>query len=127
MPRRQVVHDWPRLIRLTPRPSRSRLQPAVKKASAQRRALATVFKIEDDIHCEWQPGEYDSFDSAVAELRRLADLPWHAEPNVAPCKQWRDCGRKYVIIEYDKSCVPWKQIDRTEVLEVSASGIRWLI
>ena len=85
-----------------------------------------MFKIEDDIHSEPQDGEFASFEEALAELRRLAELPWDTQPNVAPCAEWRDCGRRYEIVEYDNSSLPWQELQRTEVLEVSARGIRWL-
>jgi hypothetical protein len=80
--------------------------------------------IEDEIHCDWH-GQYVSFDDAVAELRLRATLPWDQPPNVAPCVSWRTCGREYVIIEVDDSQLPWKELRRVPVFEVSASGVKW--
>ena len=85
-----------------------------------------MFKIEDERHCEPQKGEYQSVAEAVAELQRRASLPWDEEPNVAPCQQWRTCGRTYEIIEYDTSSTPWRLLSVLPALEVTASGVRWL-
>jgi hypothetical protein len=85
-----------------------------------------MFKIEDELHAEPQPGEFASFEAAVEELRLRAQLPWDEEPNVAPCTSWRNCGRNYHVVEYDDSARPWKEISRTSVLEVRAQGARWL-
>ena len=85
-----------------------------------------MFKIEDEIHAEPQDGEFVSFDEAMAEVRRRAGLPWDKAPNAAPCTNWRQCGRRYEIVEYDDSSTPWTELTRTEVLEVTAAGIRWL-
>lgn len=84
-----------------------------------------MFKLEDDRHAEPQVGEFATFDDAVAELRRRAQLPWDQQPNVAPCANWRNCGRSYEVIEYDESVRPWKELSRTLVLEVDAQGARW--
>jgi hypothetical protein len=83
-----------------------------------------VFSIEDEIHAE-HLGEFASFDEAVAEPRRLANIPWDRAPNVAPCTSWKTCGREYVVIESDDSHPPGKVLRRTPVLEVSASGAKW--
>jgi len=84
-----------------------------------------MFKIEDERHAELQVGEFATFDDAVAELRRRAHLPWDQQPNVAPCTNWRNCGRYYEVIEYDDSVRPWQELSRTLVLEVDAQGARW--
>jgi hypothetical protein len=47
-------------------------------------------------------------------------------PNVAPCTSWRTCGRLYEIVEYDDSERPWKELGRTQVLEINALGLRWI-
>jgi len=83
-----------------------------------------MFLIEDEFHAEPQ-GEYSSLEDAIAELRRRASIPWDLSPNVAPCKNWRNCGRNYVVIECDTRQTPWIVIRRLEVLEISASGIKW--
>jgi hypothetical protein len=85
----------------------------------------SVFVIEDELHDE-QQGEYGSMAEALAELERLAKLPWDKPPNIAPCTSWRTCGRFYQIIEYDNSVTPWKELDRDIYLEVSAAGVKWI-
>ena len=84
-----------------------------------------MFVIEDELHAEPQ-GEFPTFDAAMAELRRRSTLPWDEEPNVAPCKSWKTCGRRYEVIEYDVSTTPRREVHRQAVLEVSASGATWL-
>jgi hypothetical protein len=83
-----------------------------------------MFLIEDELHAEPQ-GQFASFEQAIAELKRRSIVPWDQEPNCAPCANWRACGREYVIIEYDDSGVPWKELRRVAILEVSAAGVRW--
>jgi hypothetical protein len=85
-----------------------------------------MFKIEDELHAELQEGEFPSFEDALAELRNRATLPWDKVPNVAPCTSWRTCGRLYEIVEYDDSERPWKELGRTQVLEINALGLRWI-
>lgn len=84
-----------------------------------------MFVIEDELHAEWQ-GEFQTRQHAIAELRRRALIPWNEEPNAAPCTSWVTCGRSYELVEYDDSTVPWKQLSRALILEISASGVRWL-
>jgi hypothetical protein len=84
-----------------------------------------MFVIEDESHAELQ-GEFPTFEGAVTELRRRSLLPWDETPNVAPCKSWKTCGRRYEVIEYDISTMPWKEVQRQAVLEISASGAKWL-
>ena len=85
----------------------------------------TIFVVEDERHAE-PIGEFASRDEAVAELHRLATLPWDQEPNIAPCGGWRTCGRNYEVVEYDTSREPWRELSRTAVLDISAEGARWL-
>jgi len=80
-----------------------------------------VWFIEDEAHAESQAGEFQTRQEAIAELQRRADLPWDAEPNVAPCTSWRTCGRRYELIERDGS----QEKSRVLALEVSAAGSRW--
>ena len=84
-----------------------------------------MFVIEDQFHCETL-GRFSSFELASTELKRIATLPWDQEPNRAPCMQWPTCGRSYEIIEYDDSSIPWKELRRIPVLDVSASGVKWV-
>lgn len=83
-----------------------------------------MFVIEDEIHCDWH-GQYGNFDDAVAELRRRATLPWDQPPNAAPCTSSKTCGREYVIIEFDDSSLPWKELRRVPAFDVSAAGVKW--
>lgn len=59
-----------------------------------------MFTIYDDIHCDYT-GNFETKEAGLAELDRLSKLPWDQEPNTAPCKGWKECGRKWKLIEYD--------------------------
>jgi hypothetical protein len=83
-----------------------------------------MWMIEDEAHAEPQ-GEFDSRDSALAELRRRALVPWDVAPNVAPCTAWQTCGRRYEIVEFDTAQSPWREVQRVHVLDVSADGVKW--
>jgi hypothetical protein len=83
-----------------------------------------TFVIEDEFHAE-DHGQFASFDEAVAELKRRAAIPWDQAPNLAPCMNWENCGRDYVIVEYDDSSLPWQELSRVSVMKVSASGTEW--
>jgi hypothetical protein len=85
-----------------------------------------MFAIEDEIHVE-QLGEFPTLPEAIAELRRLAGLPWNQPPNVAPCMSWQTCGRAYQLVEYDVSTMPWRNLRRIPALNISQSGVKWLI
>lgn len=87
--------------------------------------MGSMFVIEDELHAEPQ-GEFASLDQAMAELKQWATIPWDQHPNLAPCISWRTCGRSYMVIEYDDSQLPWKELRRISVLEVSAVGIEWV-
>ena len=82
-----------------------------------------MFVIEDETHAEHQ-GEFPTFQAAVEELKRRAGIPWDQKPNCAPCTSWATCGREYAIIEYDSD---HREVERIGVLEVSASGVKWMI
>jgi hypothetical protein len=83
-----------------------------------------VIALEDNIHCETQ-GTYQTFEEAIAELKRRALIPWDTPPNQAPCTGWRKCGREYEVIEYETSQVPWRRLRQAVVLHVSPSGNQW--
>ena len=83
-----------------------------------------MFVIEDERHAEPQ-GQFASLDLAMAELKQRATMPWDQFPNLAPCTNWRSCGRTYEVVEYDDSQLPWKELKRIAVLEVSAAGAKW--
>ncbi|MEX2547763.1 MAG: hypothetical protein WD830_08240 [Chloroflexota bacterium] len=80
--------------------------------------------VEDEFRAEPQAW-FSTFEDALEELRRRADLPWYGVPNKAPCTSWRTCGRDYDIVEYDTSAVPWREIWRVAVLRIDAAGTRW--
>jgi hypothetical protein len=84
----------------------------------------TTFRIEDEAHDE-PHGEFSRFADALVELRRRAQIAWDSEPNQAPCQNWRHCGRRYEVIEYDETQTPWKELRRELVLEISAAGVKW--
>jgi hypothetical protein len=84
-----------------------------------------MFVIEDELHAEWQ-GEFQTRHEAISELRRRALISWDEEPNAAPCTDWITCGRKYELVEFDDSTLPWKELSRTLLLEISANGVQWL-
>lgn len=84
-----------------------------------------MFVIEDERHAGPQ-GQFSTLREAMAELKRRADLPWNQKPNVAPCTNWRNCGRHYEVIEYDDSTKPWRELRRISALEISAKGVQWL-
>jgi hypothetical protein len=85
-----------------------------------------VFIIEDELHAEHQGGEFLTFADAIAELERRAAIPWDETPNLAPCKRWRTCGRRYEIIEFDMTVEPWRELRRFPALSIRAKGIEWL-
>lgn len=83
-----------------------------------------MFVIEDEAHAEPQ-GEFETLEGAIAALRRRAASPWDEPPNVAPCMEWKTCGRRYEIVEYDVAETPWREVRRIHALDVSAGGVRW--
>jgi hypothetical protein len=86
--------------------------------------MATWFVIEDERHSEPQ-GEFRSIEDAVAELRERACIPWHQQPNRAPCMSWRTCVRVYDIIEV-AGIHPWHgEIRRVRALQISSAGVKW--
>lgn len=68
-------------------------------------------------------GDFPALVEALAELQRLATVPWDQLPNRAPCTSWRTCGRSYELIEYDEAET---EIRRSLVMEIGASGVMWL-
>ena len=85
----------------------------------------SMYRIEDERHAE-PIAEYGTLSEAIAELERLSSVPWDADPNRAPCQNWRNCGRVYELIEYDASALPWKEVRRVPGLEISRKGVQWL-
>ncbi len=85
-----------------------------------------MFVIDDELHAE-QMAESDSFGEAIEQLKDWSTVPWDQPPHRAPCEGWRDCGRRYEIVEYDDKHVPWRELSRVHVLDVSKSGAQWLV
>ena len=83
------------------------------------------FFVYDEIHAELQ-GEFATFEEALQAIRAWAKLPWDAEPNRAPCQQWRTCGRNYEIREYHAAATD-ELIANTEICEIRASGVVWAV
>jgi hypothetical protein len=80
------------------------------------------FRIVDEIHDEPAEGEFATFATALAEVRRLVSIPWGEEPNVAPCQSWRTCGRHYEIVEFDEG---WVERNRTSIVEITHNEVKW--
>lgn len=85
-----------------------------------------MFVIEDELHAEPQ-GEFSSFEQATEELKLRSTISWDLSPNRAPCQNWMNCGREYVVIEYDDGQFPWKELQRVAALDISAAGVKWHI
>ena len=83
------------------------------------------FHIEDQLHPEIE-GPFASIEAVLAELRRLAAIPWEETPNRAPCTSWHECGREYYIRESDKTSTPWQMLRRVHALDISAAEVRWV-
>jgi hypothetical protein len=83
-----------------------------------------MFVIEDEMHSE-PAGQFRTLPEAMAELERRAKIPWNEEPNRCPCTNWRNCGRRYEVIEYDDAPTPWRELSRILRLEISQGGVRW--
>lgn len=82
------------------------------------------FVITDQIHDE-DFGTFDSFDEAVLELKKIADIPWNKEPNLSLCESQETCGREYEIVEYNTESEPWQHIKTTPALSVFAELTKW--
>lgn len=80
-----------------------------------------MFAIEDERH--WEViGNFHTHQQAIEALRNLASLPWDHGQNKPPCTTWKQCGRRYQLVEYEGE---WLEISRTLMLEISADTTRW--
>ena len=86
--------------------------------------MAVLYAIEDEAHAEWC-SQHHTYDEAVSRLRELAAIPWDQTPNAPPCSNWRTCGRRYEVVEFDTSVLPWEEVRRMPALEISSRGVRW--
>lgn len=84
------------------------------------------YVIEDESHAELH-GEYSSYEDAVAELQKIRNIPYGQAPNICPCTSSTTCRRNYEIVKFDTTVAPWKELERTRVLEVSAKQTLWLL
>ena len=87
--------------------------------------MSHKFVVEDEMHAEIC-GEYSSFEDAVTEVRRRADIPWNESPNRCPCTARKTCGRNYEVVEYDATKEPWIRLTSTPMLRLSADEVTWL-
>jgi hypothetical protein len=85
-----------------------------------------IFIVEDDMHAE-QQGIFETYIDALNEVKTFAKIPWGEEPNNPPCSAGKKCHRLYQIIEYNISTSPWTEVNRQEVLDISAEKKEWLI
>lgn len=83
-----------------------------------------VFVLEDDFHGD-QIGHYDTFEAAMDEVRKRAELGWEHPLNSVPCGN-DDCQRDYCIVEYNTHSKTWKELGRKYVMSISAKGVEWL-
>lgn len=84
-----------------------------------------MFIIEDEIHAEQQEGKFETFEQALTILKSRAEIPYDQKPNRCPYTNWKNCERQYQIIEYNDNNIPWNELDRQDILTVSAKGIMW--
>lgn len=85
-----------------------------------------MYAIYDDVHCEYG-SEFATLAQSLAELDRLASLPWNEPPKVAPCSEWASCGRRYRVIAVSTDQgAPYSHVPVAPRLCVGHNGIRWL-
>lgn len=58
------------------------------------------YVLEDDLHAETLAESSDK-ETALAEARRRAALPWDGPVNKPPCRNWRRCGRHLMLVTFD--------------------------
>src|SRR5688572_27981589 len=95
-----------------------------RMADEQGMSGGIVVVIENEVHGE-SGRVFQTFDDAVAELRRRAVIPWDRPPNLAPCTSWATCGREYNVAEYDTARQPSRLLRDVSVLKVSREGVEW--
>jgi hypothetical protein len=81
-----------------------------------------MFVIDDEARCEPQEGKFHTRADAMSELERTALIPWNEEPNRAPCINWRNCGPRYLILEWNDA---EGELSREFILAASAKGVEW--
>ena len=68
-------------------------------------------------------GRFDSFEAARIAIVGFVSNPWDEEPSRAPCRNWKNCGRWYDIIETDEDGA---FVASTSVCKIDSEGIIWL-
>jgi hypothetical protein len=86
-----------------------------------------MFYIEDEMHAELDDARFETFEAAIRALTWRIGLPWDQLPLRPPCGGWRECVRKYEVVDFDEGVSPWRERSRVSVLNVNASGAEWLI
>ena len=84
------------------------------------------YVIQDEAHSETMGEAHTTLAAAREELERLRGIAWNQAPNQAPCTSWVTCGREYVLISYDTTTTPWRELSRTPALTVSSQAVAWL-
>ena len=85
-----------------------------------------IYLIDDDFHSEGI-SRHTTFEDAKREIDRLCMLPLNIEPNFPPCGNLDTCGRRYEIVKLvvDENN-KWSELERTPIVELRNSGIKWL-
>lgn len=78
--------------------------------------------IEDQLHCE-TIGEFSKPSDAIDEFRRLSNLAWNEDKNLAPCMSYETCCREYELIEYEVNWNEWIELHREAIFDIGSSGI----
>jgi len=86
--------------------------------------MVAMFFIIDDDHQDML-GEYTSLDFGLAELYRLAGIPYDEDPNRAPCTSWAGCGRAWTL--YDDRVGRGVDLRVVATLTTSQSGHEWSV
>ena len=85
-----------------------------------------IYLIDDDFHSEGI-SRHATFEDAKREIDRLSTIPLNTEPNFPPCGHLDTCGRRYEIVRFEvNENNEWLELDRTPIVELRQSGIKWL-
>jgi len=91
----------------------------------------TSFRIEDKTHCD-DHGTFESFQDAYDAIIGFTSIPWDKRPNRAPCRNWRNCGRYFQIVESrswtcpESEKVKYEHVGTTEICKISCEGVLWI-
>jgi hypothetical protein len=85
-----------------------------------------IFQVEDEFHAELLEGVFSTHESALAEVRRVCEVPFGVAPNCPPCTNWRECHRDYVIKKYRVTPKgEWELLEELPVATTASSGVTW--